>query len=57
MPPFKKNAEANDRAYDVNQKTVPASDALVKEYSAFQASMKKVTSGGRRCVTCKQHQR
>ena len=41
---YKKNAEANDRAYDMNQKTIQASDALAEEYSAFEASMKKVTS-------------
>ena len=40
---FKKKAEANDRAYDMNQKTTQASDALAEEYTAFEASMKKVT--------------
>ena len=40
----KKNAEANDRAHDMNQKTIQAPDALAEEYSAFKASMKKVTS-------------
>ena len=41
---YKKNAEANDRAYDMNQKTIQVLDALAEEYSAFEASMKKVTS-------------
>ena len=41
--PYKKKAEANDRAYDMNQKTTQASDALAEEYTAFEASMKKVT--------------
>ena len=39
----KKNAEANDRAYDMNQKTIQAPDALAEEYGTFEASMKKVT--------------
>ena len=40
----RKNAEANVRAYDMNLKTIQASDALPDKYSAFDASMKKVTS-------------
>ena len=41
---YKKNAEAYDRAYDMNQKTIQALDTLAEEYSAFEANMKKVTS-------------
>ena len=29
---YRKNAEANDEAYDLNQKSVQALDALAKEY-------------------------
>ena len=39
----KKNAEANDRAYDMNQKTIQALDTLAEEYGTFEATMKKVT--------------
>ena len=38
---YKKNAEANDRAYDMNQKTMQASDAPSEEYTAFEASRNK----------------
>ena len=38
---YKKNAEANDKACDLN-KTMQALDALAEEYGVFQASMKKV---------------
>ena len=40
----KKNAEANDRAYDLNQKTFQALDALAEEYAAFEVTITKVTS-------------
>ena len=40
---YRKNAEANDRAYDMNQKTLQALDILAKEYGSFEATMKKVT--------------
>ena len=40
----KKNAEANDRAYDLNRKTIQALDALAEEYAAFEVTMAKVTS-------------
>ena len=39
----KKNAEANDRAFDMNQKTTQALDTLAEEYGTFEASVKKVT--------------
>ena len=41
---YKKNAEANDRAFDLNQKTFQALDALAEEYSAFEVTIAKVTS-------------
>ena len=39
-----KNAEANDRAYDMKQKTIQALYTLAEEYSTLEATMKKVTS-------------
>ena len=41
---FKKNAEANDRAYDLDQKTIQALDALAVEYGAFETTTTNVTS-------------
>ena len=41
---YKKNVEANDKAYDLNQKTLQALDALVADYIAFDATMANVTS-------------
>ena len=41
---YKKNAAANDRAYDMIQKTIQASDALAEGCGVFEATMKKVTS-------------
>ena len=40
---YKKNAEANTRAYDLNQKTIPALDTLAEECEVFEETMKKVT--------------
>ena len=40
---YKKNAEAKDRAHDMNQKTTQALDTLAEEYGTFEATMKKVT--------------
>ena len=40
---YKKNAEANNRAYDMNQKTTTALDTLVEEYGVFEVTMQKVT--------------
>ena len=40
---YKKNAEANTRAYDLNQKTMQALDTLAEEYEIFNETMKKVT--------------
>ena len=40
---YKKNAEANDRAFNMNQKTTQALDTLAEEYGTFEASVKKVT--------------
>ena len=37
-----KNAEANDRAYDMKLKTIQALDTLTQEYGNFEVSMKKV---------------
>ena len=37
---YRRNAEANDKAYDLYQKSVLALDALAKEYVDFE-----VTSG------------
>ena len=39
----KKNAEANTRAHDLNQKTMQALDTLAEEYEIFEEPMKKVT--------------
>ena len=41
---YRKNAE--DKAYDLNQKSVQALDALAKEYVDFEVT------GGRRCTAC-----
>ena len=41
---YKKNADANDKAYDLNQKSIQALDALAKEYVDFEATMANVTS-------------
>ena len=41
---YKKNSDANDRAYDLSQKTVQALDALAAEYFACEATMANVTS-------------
>ena len=41
---YKKTAEANDRAYDMNQRTIRALEALAEEYTSVEVSMKKVTS-------------
>ena len=41
---YRKTVKANDRAYDMNQRTIQAFDALAEEYTSFEASMKKVTS-------------
>ena len=35
----KKNTDANDKAYDLNQKSIQALDALAKEYVDFEATM------------------
>ena len=40
---YKKNAEANDKAYDLNQKTIQALDALAADYIVFEAAMANVT--------------
>ena len=39
--PQKKNEEANDRAYDMNQRTIQALDALEEEDTSSEASKKK----------------
>ena len=39
----KKNAEANTRAHDFNQKTMQALDTFAEEYEIFEETMKKVT--------------
>ena len=54
---YKKTAEANDRAYDMNQRTIRALDDLAEEYTSVEVSMKKVTSEheGGRCVVCNSH--
>ena len=36
---YKKNAEANDKAYDLNQKTIQALDSLAADYIAVEATM------------------
>ena len=41
---YKKNAEANDKAYDLNQKTIQVLDALAADHIAFEATMANVTS-------------
>ena len=40
---YRKNAEANDKAYDLNQKSVQALDALAKECVDFEVTMATVT--------------
>ena len=40
---YKKNAEANDKAYDLNQKTIQALDSLAADYIAVEATMENVT--------------
>ena len=40
---YKKNAEANTRARDLNQKTMQALDTLAKEHEIFEETMKTVT--------------
>ena len=51
---YKKNAEPNDRAYDMSQMTVQALDTLVAEYGNFEVSMKKVTSEHEEGMCCVQ---
>ena len=41
---IQKNAEANDKAYDLNQKTIQALDALASDCIAFEATTANVTS-------------
>ena len=41
---YKKNTDANDKAYDLNQKSLQALDALAKEYVDFEITMTNVTS-------------
>ena len=41
---YKKNAEANDRAFVMNQRTIQPLGAVAEEYTSFEASMKKVMS-------------
>ena len=40
---YKKNADANTKAYVFKQKTMQALDALAEEYEIFEKTMKKVT--------------
>ena len=40
---YRKNAEANDKAYDHNQKSIQAQDALAKEHVDFEVIMANVT--------------
>ena len=40
---YKKNAEANDKAYDLNQKKKHALDALAEDYVTFEATVANVT--------------
>ena len=40
----KKNTDANDKAYDLNQKSIQALDVLAAEYVAFEATLANVTS-------------
>ena len=37
---YKKNAEANTRAYDLNQNTMQALDTLSDEHEIFEQTMK-----------------
>ena len=37
-----RNAEANDKAHDLNQKSVQALDALAKQYVDFEVTMANV---------------
>ena len=46
----RKNTDANEKAYDLNQKSIQALDALAKEYVDFEATMANVARG-RRCDT------
>ena len=39
---YRRNAEANDKAYDLNQKSVLALDAMAKEYVDFEVTMANV---------------
>ena len=41
---YKKNPEANDKAYDLNQKNIQALDALAEDYVVFEATMANFTS-------------
>ena len=41
---YKKNAEANDRANDMNQKTIQALDTQAEDYGTFEETMNKVMS-------------
>ena len=41
---YKKNTHANDKAHDLNQKSIQALDVLTAEYVAFEATMAFVTS-------------
>ena len=38
---YKKNAEANDRAFVMNQRTIQPLGAVAEEYTSFEATMKK----------------
>ena len=40
----RKNTDANDKAYGLNQKSFQALDALAMEYADFEATMANVTS-------------
>ena len=44
---YMKNAEANDKACDLNQKTIQALDSLAEDYVVFEACHKRAR--GRRC--------
>ena len=41
---YKKKVDANDKAYDLNQKSTQALDALAKEHVDFEATMANVTN-------------
>ena len=41
---YRENTDANDKAYDLNQKTIQALDAFSEEYVDFEATMANVTS-------------